>query len=51
MFRFFMPQAPDPAERIHLLNSQFDEFMHSDALQELFSLLHTDADGLRAGSV
>ena len=46
MFRFFMPQAPDPAERIHLLNSQFDEFLHSDALQELSSL---DVVGLFTG--
>ena len=48
MFRFYMPQVSDPEERIHLLNDQFDSFLHSDALQELFELLHTDADSFRA---
>jgi hypothetical protein len=44
MFRFFMPEASDPAEKIRLLNRQFDAFTRSSALRELFSLLHTDAD-------
>ena len=47
MFRFYMPQVSDPAEQIRLLNSQFDAFTNSDALKELFSLLHTDADSFR----
>lgn len=47
MFRFYLPQVPDPEERIRLLNEQFDAFLHSDALQELFALLHTDADHFR----
>ena len=48
MFRFFLPQSSDPAERLRLLHDQFDAFTQSDALQELFSLLHTDADSFRA---
>ena len=47
MFRFYMPQASDPAEQTRLLNLQFEAFIQSDALQELFSLLHTDTDRFR----
>lgn len=47
MFRFIMPKSSDPAEKIRLLNSQFESFTQSGALRELFSLLHTDADRFR----
>ena len=47
MFRFTMPQVSDSAEQIRLLNRQFDAFIQSDALQELFALLRTDADRIR----
>lgn len=43
MFRFYLPQTADPEERIQLLHEQFDAFLQSDALRELFALLHTDA--------
>ena len=43
MFRFIMPDPElDRSGQIHFLNEQFDAFLYSDALRELFCLLDVD---------